>query len=180
MTVRNAVVVLTQDDIARTLTRLTTEMLEANQGSQQLVLVGIVTRGKFLADRVAKLVQELDHKTVPVGYLDITLYRDDATIKATQQSHMPVDLNDKHVVLVDDVLKSGRTIRAAMDALTAYGRPASVQLMVLVDRRGHRELPIAATFVGKDLPTSKSERVNVVLHEVDGEEAVSITSSTGA
>ena len=174
MTVRNAVVVLTQEDITRTLTRMTSEMLEANQGSQNLVLVGIVTRGKYLADRIAKLVSDTEHKTVPVGYLDITLYRDDASTKATQQSHMPVDLNHKHVVLVDDLLKSGRTIRAAIDALTAYGRPASVQLMVLIDRRGHRELPIAATYVGKDLPTSKLERVNVKLQEVDGEEAVTI------
>jgi pyrimidine operon attenuation protein / uracil phosphoribosyltransferase len=177
MTSRQAVVVLTQDDIARTLTRMTSEMLEANQGSQNLVLVGIVTRGKFLADRVAKLVNDAEHSPVPVGYLDITLYRDDASIKATQQSHMPVDLNNKHVVLVDDVLKSGRTIRAAMDALTAYGRPASVQLMVLVDRRGHRELPIAATYVGKDLPTRKAERVNVMLREVDDDEAVTITGN---
>jgi pyrimidine operon attenuation protein / uracil phosphoribosyltransferase len=175
MTVRDAVVILDQEAIARTLTRLTTEMLEANHGSKNLVLVGLVTRGKHLADRIAAHVQTLEQTTLPVGYLDITLYRDDASLKATQQSFMPVDLNNKHVVLVDDVLKSGRTIRAAMDALASYGRPASVQLLVLVDRRGHRELPIAATFVGKDLPTSRSERVNVQLAEVDGTESVTIT-----
>jgi pyrimidine operon attenuation protein / uracil phosphoribosyltransferase len=177
MTVRDAVVVLDANDIARTLTRLTTELLEAHHGSSEVVLVGLLTRGKPLADRISQLVQQLEQKAIPVGYLDITLYRDDASLKATQQSFMPVDLNDKHVVLVDDVLKSGRTIRAALDALSAYGRPASVELMVLVDRRGHRELPIAAQFVGKDLPTSRSERVNVKLTEVDGQDEVTIAGN---
>lgn len=169
-------VILTQDDIERTLKRLTHQLLETNRGADDLVVVGIVTRGKVLAERVAKLIEDFDGRSVPQGVLDITLYRDDAnqTFKSLKQSHMPVDLTGKHVLLVDDVIFRGRTIRAALDALNDYGRPASVQLLVLLDR-GHRELPIHPDFVGKNLPTSPEERVNVRLMETDGLEEVSLS-----
>jgi len=156
------------DDITRTLKRLAHELLEHNGGSDNLVLMGIVTRGKFIAERLGKLVAEFE-KEVPVGYLDTTLYRDDTgqSFKPTGESVVPVDITGKTVILVDDVLNSGRTVRAALDALNAYGRPAAVQLLVLLDR-GHRELPIRADFVGKNIPTAKAERVCVQLQEVDG------------
>ena len=130
--------------------------------------MGILTRGRPLAERLGKLVAQFE-QAIPVGYLDTTLYRDDTgqTFKPTGESHVPVDIAGKTVILVDDVLNSGRTVRAAMDALNAYGRPASVQLLVLLDR-GHRELPIRADFVGKNIPTAKSERIFVQLSEVDG------------
>jgi pyrimidine operon attenuation protein/uracil phosphoribosyltransferase len=171
--VSNDVVVFDEPDIQRTLKRLAHELLEHNQGLGDLVLLGIVTRGKYLAERVAQLLESLEGKPVPVGYLDITLYRDDTgqTFKSTSESLVPVDINGKKVVLIDDVLFSGRSVRAAMDALNGYGRPASVQLMVLLDR-GHRELPIRPDFIGKNIPTSKQERVFVQLKEVDGADQV--------
>ena len=156
------------DDITRTLKRLAHELLEHNDGVENLVIMGILTRGKPLAERLGNLLKEFERE-VPVGYLDTTLYRDDTgqTFKPTGESVVPVDITGKTVVLVDDVLSSGRTVRAALDALNAYGRPAAVQLLVLLDR-GHRELPLRADFVGKNIPTAKSERVCVQLHEVDG------------
>lgn len=170
-----ATLVFSEADIQRTLKRLTHELLEANRGSEDIVLVGIITRGRYLAQRIAKLVYEFEQKEVPVGMLDITLYRDDSaqTLKPTTESMIPVDVTGKHVILVDDVMFSGRTVRAALDALNAYGRPATVQLLVLLDR-GHRQLPISPNFVGKNIPTSLSERVNVQLQEVDGCEQVTI------
>ncbi len=169
-------VIFTQDDIERTLKRLTHELLEANQGASNLVLIGILTRGKYLAQRVAALIESFEGTKVPQGVVDITLYRDDAdkTFKNAQQSQMPVDITGKTVILIDDVIFSGRTIRAALDALNDYGRPASVQLMVLLDR-GHRELPISPNYVGKNVPTSKSERVNVSLREIDHAEQVTLS-----
>lgn len=171
-------VIFEKDDVQRTLKRLTHELLEHNHGAEELVVMGILTRGKFLAERVAKLINDFEsaegrETKVPVGYLDITLYRDDAgqSFKPAGESLVPTDMTGKKVVLVDDVLFSGRTIRAALDALNAYGRPACVQLMVLLDR-GHRELPIRPDFVGKNLPTGKEERVFVQLAEVDGEDRV--------
>ncbi len=171
-------VIFEKDDVQRTLKRLTHELLEFNHGADELVVMGILTRGKYLAERVAQLINDFEnpdgkHADVPVGYLDITLYRDDAgqSFKPAGESKVPTDMTGKKVVLVDDVLFSGRTIRAALDALNAYGRPASVQLMVLLDR-GHRELPIRPDFVGKNLPTGKEERVYVKLSEVDGEDRV--------
>jgi len=168
-------VIFSQEDIERSLKRLTHELIEANHGVDNLVIVGIYTRGKFLAQRIVNLIESFEGKTVPLGELDITLYRDDAnsTFKEAQQSIMPMDITGKHVILVDDVVFSGRTIRAAMDALNDYGRPASVQLLVLLDR-GHRELPISANYVGKNVPTAKTERVNVRLQEVDGQEQVTL------
>ncbi len=166
---QNEVVIFNASDIERSLKRLAHELIEHNQGIEDIVLLGIVTRGKPLAERVAKLLQALEGKTVPVGYLDITLYRDDTsqTFKPASESYVPVELTGKKVVLVDDVLYSGRSVRAALDALNGYGRPAGVQLLVLLDR-GHRELPIRADYVGKNIPTAKQERVNVQLQEVDG------------
>ncbi len=171
-------VIFTQEDIERTLKRLTHELLEANQGSQELVLIGILTRGKYLAERIAALIESFEGVKVPQGVVDITLYRDDTnrTFKEAQQSQIPVDITGKRVVLVDDVIFSGRTIRAALDALNDYGRPASVQLLVLLDR-GHRELPISPDYVGKNVPTSKSERVNVCLQEIDGREQVTLSKN---
>lgn len=167
------VVIFNASDIERSLKRLTHELIEHNQGVDDVVILGIVTRGKNLAERVGKLLQTLEGKTVPVGYIDVTLYRDDTaqTFKPASESYVPVELTGKKVVLVDDVLYSGRSVRAALDALNGYGRPASVQLMVLLDR-GHRELPIRPDYVGKNIPTSKQERVNVQLQEVDGQDQV--------
>ncbi len=165
--------IFSADDVQRTLKRLTHEMLEQCHGAQDLVLMGIITRGAYLADRVCALVGEIEGIKVPSGHLDITLYRDDAaqSLKPAGESTVPVDLTGKTVVLVDDVLNSGRTVRAALDALNAYGRPARVQLMVLLDR-GHRELPIRADYVGKNIPTSFEDRVTVRLTEVDGNDDV--------
>lgn len=165
--------IFSAEDVQRTLKRLTHELLEHNQGTENLVVMGILTRGKPLAERIGRLIQEFEGRKVPVGYLDITLYRDDTgqTFRPTSDSMVPVDLTGKTVVLVDDVIQSGRSVRAALDALNAHGRPAAVQLLVLLDR-GHRELPIRADFVGKNIPTSLDERVNVYLEEVDENEQV--------
>lgn len=173
MTEPGEVVIFEADDIQRTLKRLTHELIEFNQGAEDLVLLGIVTRGKALAERVGKLLKEQEGKEVPLGYLDITLYRDDTgqTFKPASESYVPIELAGKKVVLIDDVIFSGRSVRAALDALNGYGRPASVQLMVLLDR-GHRELPIRPDFVGKNIPTSKQERVFVQVQEFDGRDQV--------
>ncbi|MFS8631526.1 MAG: bifunctional pyr operon transcriptional regulator/uracil phosphoribosyltransferase PyrR [Bacillales bacterium] len=153
------------------------EIIEKNKGIDGCVLVGIRTRGIYLAKRLAERIKRIEGKTVPVGELDITLYRDDLTRNGedplVKGSNIPFDINNKKVILVDDVLYTGRTVRAALDALVDIGRPAAVQLAVLVDR-GHRELPIRADYVGKNIPTSSSERIVVELQEVDGKEQVSI------
>lgn len=169
-------VIFSQDDIERSLKRMTHALLEAHQGSRNLAIIGIHTRGAFLAQRVAALIETFEGAPVPLGLLDVTLYRDDAnrTFKPAQQSQVAFDTTGKDVILVDDVLFSGRTVRAALDALNDYGRPASVELMVLLDR-GHRELPISANYVGKNVPTGKSERVNVRLREIDGQEQVTLS-----
>lgn len=161
-----------QQDINRTLKRMAHEIIERNQGVSDIVLVGIKTRGIPLAHRLSQLLFDLEKTKVDVIELDITHWRDD--IK--EKSHAPklsIDIHDKICILVDDVLFSGRTIRAAMDALIDYGRPRSIQLAILVDR-GHRELPIRADFVGKNVPTSKSERVSVQLVESDGVDTIMI------
>jgi pyrimidine operon attenuation protein/uracil phosphoribosyltransferase len=167
------VVIFEAEDVERTLKRLSHELIEFNQGLKDVVLLGIVTRGKSLAERVGGLLKQMEGQEVPLGYLDVTLYRDDTgqTFKPALESNVPVDLTGKKVVLIDDVIFSGRSVRAALDALNGYGRPASVQLMVLLDR-GHRELPIRPDFVGKNIPTSKHERVFVQLKEVDGQDRV--------
>ena len=170
-------VALPSADIARALTRISHEILERNGGSHNLVLLGIPTRGAHLAHRIAAIIDGIESKSVPVGTLDITLHRDDLRLRPPRAlmptKIPPTGIEGKDVVLVDDVFFSGRTIRAALDALGEIGRPRTVQLAVLVDR-GHRELPIRADFVGKNLPTSKSQSVRVLLGEIDGRDEVSI------
>lgn len=167
-----------ENAIKRSITRISYEIIEKNKGIENLVLVGIKTRGVPLADRIAKRLLEIEGLEVPVGKLDITLYRDDLTEKNTEpvlnKSEIPGDIENKIVILVDDVLYTGRTTRAALDAVTDIGRPQVIQLAVLIDR-GHRELPIRADYVGKNVPTSKDEIVKVELTEVDGKDRVSIT-----
>ncbi|RYP86077.1 bifunctional pyr operon transcriptional regulator/uracil phosphoribosyltransferase PyrR [Nocardioides guangzhouensis] len=170
-------VVLDSRDISRALTRISHEILERNKGSQDLVLLGIPTRGVHLARRIAANISRVEGADVPVGSVDVTMYRDDLRMRPAR-TLLPTEIpsggiDGKVVVLVDDVLYSGRTIRAALDALNDIGRPQAVRLAVLVDR-GHRELPIRADFVGKNLPTSLAEKVAVRLEEHDGEDGVSI------
>jgi pyrimidine operon attenuation protein/uracil phosphoribosyltransferase len=172
-------IVLDDQAIRRALTRIAHEIIERNKGIEGCVLVGIKTRGIYLAKRLAERIEQIEGTAVPVGELDITLYRDDLTTKTSDKeplvkgTDVPVDITNKKVVLVDDVLYTGRTVRAAMDALMDLGRPAQIQLAVLVDR-GHRELPIRADFVGKNIPTSSSEMIVVELTEVDQLDQVSI------
>ncbi len=159
----------------RALIRIAHEIIENNKGTDNLVLVGIRTRGVPLAERLAAKVKEIEGVDLPVGVLDITLYRDDLSTVAEQpivhQTEIPLDITDKKIVLVDDVLFTGRTVRAALDALVDLGRPQAIQLAIMVDR-GHRELPIRADFVGKNMPTSKREVVDVNLKEIDGNDRV--------
>ncbi len=163
--------ILDETAMNRALTRIAHEIIERNKGIQDVVLVGIKTRGVPLAQRLAMKIQQYEGQEIPVGVLDITLYRDDLSQKSEQpivnSTNVPFDVNGKIVVMVDDVLFTGRTARAAMDALIDLGRPKAIQLAVLVDR-GHRELPIRADYVGKNVPTSRSEKVCVYVSEVDG------------
>jgi pyrimidine operon attenuation protein/uracil phosphoribosyltransferase len=168
--------ILDSGDIGRALKRIAHEIIERNHGTSQLTILGIPTRGAFLGERLATILAEIDGPT-PVGALDITLHRDDLRLRPPRPLLPtvipPEGIEGRQVVLVDDVLFSGRTIRAALDALGEIGRPASVQLAVLVDR-GHRELPIRADYVGKNIPTSANESIKVSLLEVDGEDGVDI------
>ena len=171
--------VLDEQAIRRALTRIAHEIIEKNKGIEDCILVGIRTRGIYIANRLAERIEQIEGKKVVVGEIDITLYRDDLTIKTENQeplvkgSDIPMNINNQKVILVDDVLYTGRTVRAALDALIDIGRPSAIQLAVLVDR-GHRELPIRADFVGKNIPTSSSERIVVELKEVDEMDQVSI------
>ena len=169
-------VVLDASEIDRSLARIAHQILEANNGAQNLALVGIVTRGDILAEKLQKQIKEIEGVELPLGHLDISFYRDDYLTHISPEVHstrIPFDIDGKNIVLVDDVLYTGRTIRAALDALMDLGRPATVQLAVLVDR-GHRELPIRADFVGKNVPSSREENVRVFLEEVDGKSEVDI------
>lgn len=161
--------------LTRTLQRLTHEMLEKNKGIQDLLIVGIRNRGDCLARRIIQSIKEIEGEEVPMGILDITLYRDDfqrfSESAVVQETDITFDITDKTVILVDDVLYTGRTIRAALDALIDLGRPACIQLTVLIDR-GHRELPIKADYVGKNVPTAIGEEIQVKLKEIDGEDKV--------
>ncbi|KJQ54767.1 bifunctional pyr operon transcriptional regulator/uracil phosphoribosyltransferase PyrR [Microbacterium sp. SA39] len=173
----SARIVLHEADVSRALTRIAHEILESNRGAENLVLLGIPTRGVTLAHRLARLIGEIAQTPVAVGALDVTLFRDDLSKHPTRSPH-PTDIPDggidgKTVVLVDDVLFSGRSIRAALDAIQSIGRPAVVRLAILVDR-GHRELPIRPDFIGKNIPSARSERVNVRLLENDGADEVAI------
>jgi pyrimidine operon attenuation protein/uracil phosphoribosyltransferase len=175
--------VLDADDIRRALTRIAHEILERDKGADALVLVGIANRGDHLARRLANEIERIEDSPVPVGVLDITFYRDDIGLRAeapeVHETRIEVDITDRTVVLVDDVLFTGRTIRAAMDALTDFGRPARIRLAVLVDR-GHRELPIRADFVGKNVPTHRGDDVRVLVQELDGDDAVMMREATAA
>ena len=161
----------------RALTRISYEIIERNKGIQDIVLVGIKTRGIYIAQRLAERLKQLEDIDVPVGELDITLYRDDVKDMEEPELHssdVPVSIEGKEVILVDDVLYTGRTIRAAMDAVMDLGRPRKISLAVLVDR-GHRELPIRADYVGKNIPTSKTEEIIVEMEERDGADRIMIT-----
>ncbi|SEM47554.1 pyrimidine operon attenuation protein / uracil phosphoribosyltransferase [Ligilactobacillus sp. WC1T17] len=164
----------------RALTRMTYEIIEKNKGIDGIVLVGIKTRGIYLAQRIASRLKQLEGANIPVGELDISLYRDDLTHEAdntkepvVKKSNLGFNITDKHVILVDDVLFTGRTIRAALDALMDQGRPKTINLAVLVDR-GHRELPIRADFVGKNIPTSLDEEIAVYVDEVDHKDGIEL------
>lgn len=163
--------------VERALIRVAHEIVEKNKGAENLAVIGIKTRGDYLAKRVAELIEKIEKVKIPVGLMDITLYRDDLqTIldqPLIQKTEILFDVVEKVIVLVDDVLFTGRTIRAALDQIIDFGRPKSIQLAVLVDR-GHRELPIRADYVGKNIPTAKDDRVRVKIKEVDGEDSVSI------
>ncbi len=166
------------DEIERSLTRIAHQILETNRGADNLAVVGIVTRGDLLATRLAEKIEKIEGTKVPLGKLDISFYRDDFATHLSPEVHSTdifFNLDGKTVVLVDDVLYTGRTIRAALDALMDIGRPAAVQLAVLVDR-GHRELPIRADYVGKNVPSSSDENVRLFLEEVDGKSEVEILS----
>ena len=168
--------VMDANDVERCITRIAHQILEANHGAGNVALVGIVTRGDVLAHRLAKRIEEIEGVKVPVGSLDITFYRDDVPVSLSPDiysSNLPFALDGTNIVLVDDVLYTGRTIRCALDAVMDYGRPATVQLAVLVDR-GHRELPIRADYVGKNVPSSRNEAVHLLLDETDGETCVRI------
>ena len=169
--------VLSEQDISRAITRITHEILEKNKGATNLVLVGIRTRGATLAKRIAKKINNIEGLEIDFGVLDVTLYRDDLSARkqnpVIEKTSIPFSLEGKHVVLIDDVLFTGRSIRAAIDALIDFGRPASIQLGVLIDR-GHRELPIRPDYVGKNIPTSKANRVQVQMREDDGKDEVCI------
>lgn len=170
-------------DISRALTRISHEILERNSGSESIILLGIPTRGAHLAHRIGAIIATIEGREIPVGTLDITLHRDDLRMRpprALMATMIPVDgIHGRDVILIDDVLFSGRTIRAALDALGEIGRPRSVQLAVLVDR-GHRELPIRADYVGKNLPTSRQQSVKVHVTEIDGVDEVLIESQEDA
>jgi pyrimidine operon attenuation protein/uracil phosphoribosyltransferase len=175
-------VVLTDEDIRRILTRIAHEIVERNHGCDGIVLIGLHTRGVPLAKRIASNIKDFEKADIPIGALDISLYRDDVSSlteqPATRPTIIPTDVSDKCVILVDDVLYTGRSIRAAMDAVIDFGRPRSIQLAVLVDR-GHRELPIRADYIGKNMPTSNHEEVEVRLKETDGRDEVAIVKVMG-
>lgn len=167
--------ILDKEAIARTLVRIAHEILEHNRGTEDLVIVGIRSRGAYLAKRLSECIKKIDGKEIPIGILDITLYRDDLTLLDIQpvvrKTEINFDIQNKKIILVDDVLYTGRTIRCALSELIDFGRPKSIQLAVLVDR-GHRELPIRADYVGKNIPTSLEQTVDVRLKELDGEDEV--------
>jgi len=169
--------IMDEEKIRRSLVRIAHEIIEKNKGTENLALIGIRRRGVPLAERLASIIKDIEGVNVPVGMLDITLYRDDLTSLAQQPQVHKTEINfsviDKTIVLVDDVLYTGRTARAALDAIIDLGRPRSIQLAILIDR-GHRELPIRADYVGKNVPTSKREVIEVRLREIDGKEEVVI------
>jgi pyrimidine operon attenuation protein / uracil phosphoribosyltransferase len=167
--------IIDKEGFNRIITRISHEILEQNKGSQNLVLIGMRTRGEFLAKRIREKIKEIDSVELPFGVLDVTLYRDDFRTRLKQPqvsvSDITFDVNEKDIILIDDVLYTGRTVRSALNALMDLGRPRSIQLCILIDR-GHRELPIRADFVGKNVPTSLNEEIKVKMEEFDGEDAI--------
>jgi pyrimidine operon attenuation protein/uracil phosphoribosyltransferase len=167
--------VVDKEGLNRVITRIAHEILERNKGTKNLVLIGMRTRGEFLARRIFEKIKQIENMEIPLGVLDVTLYRDDfrTSLKQPQVSVSDItfDINEKDVVLIDDVLYTGRTVRSALNALMDFGRPSSIQFFVLVDR-GHRELPIRADYVGKNIPTASSEEIKVKMQEIDGEDAI--------
>ena len=176
-------ILLNSSDIERVLVSIAHEILEHNKGAKNVTFVGIKTRGVPLAQRLAKIIQSMEQVEIPVGSLDITLYRDDVSSLSfkhvVQQTHVPFDITNKQVILVDDVFYTGRSIRAALDALIDLGRPETIQLAVLIDR-GHRELPIRADFVGKNIPTARTEEIKVYVSEVDAVDKVVVMRQEGS
>lgn len=174
--------VVDTEGLDRILTRISHEILEKNKGSEDLVLMGMRTRGEFLARRIQNKLKNIDGAELPLGVLDVTLYRDDFRMRIKQPevsvSNITFDINEKQIVLVDDVLYTGRTVRSAMNAIMDLGRPASIQLCILVDR-GHRELPIRADYVGKNIPTSMNEEIKVRMTEIDEEDAIYLIEVDG-
>jgi pyrimidine operon attenuation protein/uracil phosphoribosyltransferase len=177
MQIREKTQIMTEEDIRRALVRISHEIVERNKGVEDLVIIGVARGGDHLAQRIARVISEIEGAKVPVGTIDITLYRDDLDLfdrkPPASKTDIPFELDDKRVILVDDVLHKGRSVRAALDGLMDFGRPASIQLAVLIDR-GHRELPIAADYVGKNIPTSRKEWIHVALKEQDGFDRVAI------
>jgi pyrimidine operon attenuation protein/uracil phosphoribosyltransferase len=169
--------ILDKKGIQRVIVRMAHEVLERHKGAENVVLVGMRTRGEFIARRVAAVIGQVEHKDLPVGVLDVSLYRDDFRVSLKQPkvqiTHFPCDIHDKDVVLFDDVLFTGRTVRAALDEIMDFGRPRTIQLAVLIDR-GHRELPISAGYVGKEVPTTLNEEIVVKMEEVDNEDSVTL------
>ncbi len=167
--------VVDQEGLNRIITRIAHEILERNKGTKNIVLIGMRTRGEFLAKRIFEKIKSIEGIEPPFGVLDVTLYRDDFRTRLKQPqvsvSDITFDINEKDVIVIDDVLYTGRTVRSALNALMDFGRPSSIQLFVLVDR-GHRELPIRADYVGKNIPTAPSEEIKVKMQEVDGEDAI--------
>lgn len=167
--------IIDEEGFQRFVTRISHEILERNKGSKTLVVLGMRTRGEFLAKRILTKIKEIEGIDIPFGVLDVTLYRDDFRTRLKQPqvsvSDITFDLNEKDIILVDDVLYTGRTVRSALDAIMDMGRPATIQLVVLIDR-GHRELPIKADYVGKNIPTSIDEEIKVKMKEIDGEDSV--------
>ncbi len=172
--------IIDSEGFDRILTRIAHEILEKNKGSHNLVLMGMRTRGEFLAKRITEKIKQIDKVDLPCGVLDVTLYRDDFRTRLKQPevsvSNITFDINDKDIILVDDVLFTGRTVRSALNAIMDMGRPRSIQLCILIDR-GHRELPIRADYVGKNIPTSPNEEIKVKMKEHDGEDAIYIIKS---
>jgi pyrimidine operon attenuation protein / uracil phosphoribosyltransferase len=167
--------IVDKQGLDRILTRISHEILEKNKGSDNLVLIGMRTRGEFLAHRIFNKIKKIDNVELPLGVLDVTLYRDDYRTRLKQPevsvSDITFDINEKDIIVIDDVLYTGRTVRSALNALMDFGRPSSIQLFILVDR-GHRELPIRADYVGKNIPTSLNQEIKVKMKEIDGEDAI--------
>ncbi len=178
----NQQIVIDAKGFTRTVNRLAHEILERNKGAETIGIVGIRTRGDFLARRISEKIAQLEQIKIPIGCLDITLYRDDLRGKINQPelktTDILYDISDKNIILVDDVLFTGRTVRSGLNALMDIGRPASIQLAVLIDR-GHRQLPIKADFVGKNIPTSYAQQIQVKMSELDGEDAVLLHETEG-